>query len=52
MQHGKTSGEVPIEVFFGPDKDLALVTGDLHAWNESHPCDCHALCTCEQQEGT
>lgn len=50
MRHGTT--ELPEEettpVFFGPDPALALVHADMGAWREAHPCDCEALCVCEE----
>lgn len=31
------------------DPELALATAPLDAWRDAHPCDCEALCTCEEE---
>lgn len=38
---------VPVEALLSPDPDLWLVTADMRAWLEAHPCECEALCECE-----
>jgi len=38
---------VPIEALLSVDPELHLVTADLRAWVDAHPCECEALCTCE-----
>jgi hypothetical protein len=39
---------VPIEALLGDDPDLWLVTADMGAWSQAHPCECEALCTCDR----
>lgn len=39
--------EFPLEVWLGPDPELALVEVDMHSWQEAHPCSCNDLCTCD-----
>ncbi len=39
---------VDLSVFLGPDPELALVTADMGVWAEAHPCDCEALCVCDE----
>lgn len=46
-RHGSPTAPVPLEVWLGPDPELALVNADMHAWTLAHPCDCEALCECE-----
>jgi hypothetical protein len=38
----------PMESLLWDDPELGLVHADPHAWMEAHPCDCEALCTCEE----
>jgi hypothetical protein len=49
MSHGAPS-EVDPAAFLGDDPALALVTADQAAWLLAHPCDCEALCTCDDAE--
>ncbi len=49
-KHGAPDPVVPLDVFLSDDPELALVHADMHAWSEAHPCDCHALCVCEEEE--
>jgi hypothetical protein len=48
VRHGAPS-EVDPAVFLGDDPALALVTADQFAWSLAHPCDCEALCTCDDE---
>lgn len=43
--HGD-SHSLDLDVWLGPDPELALVTADMDAWAEAHPCTCPALCEC------
>ena len=45
--HGHSS-PVPIDALLGDDPDLWLVTGDMRAWSEAHPCGCDAICVCDR----
>lgn len=47
--HGETH-TMDLPMWLGPDPDLAMVEADMRAWEEAHPCECDALCVCE--EGT
>lgn len=47
MRHGDTPA-IDVAVFLGPDPELALVHADMNAWAEAHPCDCEALCVCDE----
>jgi hypothetical protein len=47
MEHGK-SEEVNLAVWLSDDPELAMVTADMKAWSEAHPCKCEALCECEE----
>ena len=38
---------VPLDALLADDSELHLVTADMHAWLDAHPCDCEALCTCD-----
>ncbi len=49
FRHGAPA-PVPVEALLTDDPDLWLVTADMHAWSESHPCECHATCECEEDE--
>jgi hypothetical protein len=44
------SVETPIEAALSDDPELALAWADMAAWHEAHPCECEALCECEQRE--
>lgn len=33
---------------YDDDPALALVTADMDAWSDAHPCECAGLCTCEE----
>jgi hypothetical protein len=46
-RHGAPS-PVSVDVWLGPDPELALATADLHTWALAHPCDCEALCECDE----
>jgi hypothetical protein len=50
MRHGEPQTEVPVDVFLSDDPDLAMVTADMDAYLDAHPCDCEALCECEETE--
>ena len=50
MRHGEVSGTVDPVVFLGGDPSLAMVAADMEAWVAAHPCDCEALCTCDEEE--
>jgi hypothetical protein len=47
LKHGEYDDEFPVQVFLGPDPDLALVHADLSEWMDAHPCDCEAICECD-----
>lgn len=47
--HGSVPG-VDLAVWLGDDPDLAMVNADLVAWSAAHPCECEALCTCDELE--
>ena len=47
LRHGE-GPPADLSVWLGDDPELALVHADLHAWSEAHPCECEALCECEQ----
>jgi hypothetical protein len=47
-RHGG-SVPIPAEALLADDPDLALATADLHAWAAAHPCDCEALCECDNE---
>jgi hypothetical protein len=47
VRHGEPQEGVPVDVWLGDDPDLAMVNADMAAWDEAHPCDCHALCECD-----
>ena len=46
-KHGETPG-LDVAVWLGPDPELALVHADMAAWSEAHPCECEALCECDE----
>ena len=48
--HGDTTG-VNLSAWLGSDPDLALVEADMGAWHDAHPCECEALCECEESKG-
>jgi hypothetical protein len=48
-RHGDTPG-VDLNVWLGDDPELALVTADMDAWDEAHPCECDALCECPEAQ--
>jgi hypothetical protein len=48
-RHGETTGVTDPELLLGDDPDLANVFADLAAWQLAHPCDCEALCECDDQ---
>lgn len=45
-RHGQGT-PLPFEALLDPDPELQLVTGDMHAWSEAHPCECEAMCECD-----
>jgi hypothetical protein len=47
--HGRT---YPLTVYdlTALDADLRLAWADASAWDDAHPCDCDALCVCEDAE--
>lgn len=47
MDHNQPNNEVHLETWLGADPALALVTADLKAYSDAHPCECEALCECE-----
>lgn len=47
MRHGEPQEAFPVDVWLGDDPELALVHADMAAWHEAHPCECQALCECE-----
>lgn len=49
-RHGQPVAGVDLEVWLGDDPALALVHADMHAWSLAHPCECEALCTCDEDE--
>ncbi len=46
MIHGQPPPE--FEALLSDDPDLWLITADMQAWSEAHPCECEALCECEE----
>lgn len=46
VRHGDPQ-PIQLEVWLGPDPELALVEADMGAWHDAHPCDCDALCECD-----
>lgn len=48
-RHGAPS-PVDLATFFGDDPELALVTADQEDYRNAHPCECEALCTCNNEE--
>lgn len=51
-RHGETPGVTEPELLLADDADLANVFADLAAWSESHPCECEALCECDERSGS
>jgi hypothetical protein len=49
MSHGAPS-EVDPAAFLGDDPALSLVTANQVAWSLAHPCECEALCTCDDDD--
>jgi hypothetical protein len=47
LEHGR-GGAVPIDALLADDPDVWLAIADMRAWSEAHPCECEALCECEQ----
>ncbi len=41
---------VPVEAALADDPDLYLVHADPDVWRAAHPCDCEALCECDEAE--
>ena len=48
-RHGGTPG-MDLHVWLGDDPQLALVTADMAAWDDAHPCECDALCECPETQ--
>ncbi len=48
-RHGSGSAP-PLEALTSADPELHLVEADPHAWLLAHPCECEALCHCEDAE--
>ena len=47
IAHGQ-SAPVPIDALLDDDPDLWLATADMRTWSDAHPCECEALCECDQ----
>lgn len=47
FEHGR-AGPVPIDALLADDPDVWLAVADMRAWSEAHPCECEALCKCDQ----
>jgi hypothetical protein len=45
--HGRHTG-APIDALLDDDPDVWLAVADMRAWVEAHPCECEALCECDQ----
>jgi hypothetical protein len=45
--HGRPS-PVPIDALLHNDPELWLAAADMRAWSEAHPCECEALCECNE----
>jgi hypothetical protein len=41
---------VDLATWLGDDAHLALVTADMSEWVEAHPCECEALCGCDEPD--
>jgi hypothetical protein len=39
---------VLIDALLDDDPDVWLASADMRAWLEAHPCECEALCECDQ----
>ena len=51
MKHGDPQQDVPIDVWLGPDPDLALVEADMDAWAAAHGCrGYNGTCDCDADE--
>lgn len=50
MRHGEVSGDIDQATFLGDDPALALVTASMDDWLAAHPCECDALCACDQDD--
>lgn len=48
MKHGAPT-ELPLDVWLGDDPELALAVADMDEWALAHPCDCHAMCVCDEE---
>lgn len=48
MRHGQPAPDMPADVFLSDDPDLAMVEADMAAWHEAHPCECEAMCVCDE----
>ena len=49
MGHGGPVEEPPQDVFLSDDPALAMVHAPMAPWLAAHPCDCHALCDCDEE---
>jgi hypothetical protein len=47
LEHGRAA-PVPIDALLADDPDMWLAAADMRAWSEAHPCECEALCECDQ----
>lgn len=43
---------VPPDAALSPDPELWLAWADMDAWMDAHPCECEALCECDEEAGT
>lgn len=47
--HARVS-PVPLDAALSDDPDLWLATADPAVWSAAHPCECEALCTCDEDD--
>lgn len=50
MKHGNNFKPPPVTAMLEEDPDMWLVTADMRAWSEAHPCNCEAICKCDEQK--
>lgn len=49
MRHDLTDASpVSPEAALADDPELWLVLANLSVWAAAHPCECEALCTCDE----
>ena len=41
---------IDLTTWLGDDPHLALVTADMSEWLAAHPCECEALCRCDERD--